>query len=676
MSVPLGDGLSRGVRRHQSPAALRGVFVSAWDTVLAAATQVFHGRLVWVVAAVMAFKLLLARMLVFGHAFGLGATMDVAFVLGMSAICSLLGPRRGRHAIAVMDVVLSLGCLAIVIYASYFGQLPSLRAVVAPGQVSELGPSILGLLSWTYFVFVIDLPFVVWRAIRGEEHLTGARMTRAIFGATTVGLIGALGVVLAFLPVVGGGMVGSYWYGIVPYEVSTAAYGWIVPLSVAAHAKNAAPSETSALQSRIDKLSGRLKLGRKKTAPAYGVYRGANLIVVQVEALQRGLVGARIQGQPVVPNLEALIGQSNYYPNTYSQIGAGNTSDAEFIANTSLYPAQEEASALEYARKRFNGLPRILGRAGYSTITFHTNDAAFWNRFQLYPALGFSTYADRSYFGTDDTIGMAASDDVLYRRALPVIEQELSRGHPLYAQLVTLSSHFPFTGVGDRSPLKLPASYAASVTGRYLMAQAYADAELGLFMGELKKRGLLDDSVIVVYGDHFGMRFEGASPVDDEIRGLIYGRPYNKADFYNIPLVIHLPGQTQPLIDPGVTGQIDIMPSVADLLGVSLATTPHFGRSVFVETPTMLTRPSSIPTYLDDDEIYLGSITGGEDRWYSSTTQEKRTQGAVPAKLSNTVELLDLSESYAASLPERRSVTDATGVIPTLGTDRLQSPFQ
>lgn len=140
--------------------------------------------------------------------------------------------------------------------------------------------------------------------------------------------------------------------------------------------------------------------------------------------------------------------------------------------------------------------------------------------------------------------------------------------------------------------------------------------------------------------------------------------------------MIHLPKQTAAVVDPDVTGQIDIMPSVADLLGLSLANTPHFGRSAFRKTSTMLTRPSTVPTYIDDNEMYLRGVTDGEDRWYSSTTQQPREQGVVPQRFANTAELLKLSDAYTMSLPGRLSALEATGVIPTLGRDVSKTPFR
>jgi phosphoglycerol transferase MdoB-like AlkP superfamily enzyme len=628
------------------------------------------GRFVWIMALALGFKVLVARQFILGHAFGFGAIVDLIFVAGIAVFFSLFRGRGVRLLLVSIDLVLSIVFIGITLYTSTFDQIPSAQSFAFSKQAAELGPAVLTLLSWRYILLLVDVPFMFWLAFRERDVEHEPQWGwRVAFSASSAALVGVFSVTMAVLPVTGGNLVASYWYGLVPNEIAVSFLSPIAP-------KTTAPTKTAELQAKIDSLTGRVWGERKVGAPAAGAYKGCNLIMIQVEALQRGVVGGRVEGQQITPNLDALISRSYYLPNTYSQIGPGNTSDAEFISNTSLYPSHQAASCLEFAKKKIPGLPRILGEMGYTTITFHTNDASFWNRFQLYPALGFSDYADKSYFGNGDTIGMGASDQVLFDRSLPVIVSSVKEGKPVYAQLITLSSHYPYGGIDGRSPLHLSPETANTITGKYLMAEAYADQQIGNFISNLEDAGLLDNSIVVIYGDHFGMRFENTTPADAELRRQLLGRDYNKADFYNIPLIVHLPKQTKPVVDPGVTGQIDIMPSVADLLGASLKGIPHFGRSVFVRTPTLITRPSSVPTYIDDRLVYLGGVDGGEDRWYSPTTQTERQSGTVPKDLANVTQLTKLSEAYTLGLPQRLSSLEATGVVPSQSWDVNKTPWR
>lgn len=71
-----------------------------------------------------------------------------------------------------------------------------------------------------------------------------------------------------------------------------------------------------------------------------------------------------------------------------------------------------------YAPKELPSLPKLLQAQGYDTATFHTNEVDFWNRGELYSALGFNRYYDKTYFGEEDTVFYGASDEVLYEKPL------------------------------------------------------------------------------------------------------------------------------------------------------------------------------------------------------------------------------------------------------------------
>jgi len=220
----------------------------------------------------------------------------------------------------------------------------------------------------------------------------------------------------------------------------------------------------------------------------------------------------------------------------------------------------------------------------------------------------------------------------------------------------------------------MPEEVAQTETGRYLKAQSYADAELGDFVSRLEAAGLLEDSVVVIYGDHFGMRFEEQSKLDYALRKQLMGH-YNRADYMNVPLLIRLP-DGKGRREASVVGQIDIMPTLVDLFGLDAKDLPQFGKSAFVDSPTLLTRASSIPTYIDERQVYLGGVTKGEDRWYSSVTQEMLPNGSVPVRMNDARRLVELSQSYASSLPERSDATDEVGDIPESAARFETTPFR
>ena len=97
---------------------------------------------------------------------------------------------------------------------------------------------------------------------------------------------------------------------------------------------------------------------KPKTGRDYrGIAKEKNLIIVQVEALQQFLINRKINGVDITPNLNRLIDESLYFDNIYYQVAGGNTSDAELLVNTSLYPAEEGAAFVRFAENKYYSLP-------------------------------------------------------------------------------------------------------------------------------------------------------------------------------------------------------------------------------------------------------------------------------------------------------------------------------
>ena len=95
----------------------------------------------------------------------------------------------------------------------------------------------------------------------------------------------------------------------------------------------------------------------------FGIGKNRNLIVIQVESLQNFVVNKKYGDTEITPNLNYLINNDSFYfPNYYQQLGLGNTSDAEFITNNSIYPTTEGQAYSLYQNNEFYGLPWQLRR--------------------------------------------------------------------------------------------------------------------------------------------------------------------------------------------------------------------------------------------------------------------------------------------------------------------------
>lgn len=314
-----------------------------------------------------------------------------------------------------------------------------------------------------------------------------------------------------------------------------------------------------------------------------GAASGRNVIMLQLESFQNFLIGLEVDGQEITPNLNQLARKSLYFPNFYQQVGQGNTSDAEFVVNTSFYTPPNGAATTVYADKALPSLPKLMSANGYQTATFHTNDVRFWNRDQLYKALGFDQYYDIDYFGTQDSIAFSASDEVLYSKTLDKLESMQSSGNPFYAHIISMSAHHPYTLPKNKVKLTLPERYKDTLPGNYLISQHYADQAVGQLIAGLKERGLWENSLLVLYGDHLGLPIYSLDRDDKVLMKELYGREYTSADMINIPLMISAPGVTPGVQLEQIGGQVDILPTIAGLTGVSLKDQLHFGQDLLRE---------------------------------------------------------------------------------------------
>jgi phosphoglycerol transferase MdoB-like AlkP superfamily enzyme len=284
----------------------------------------------------------------------------------------------------------------------------------------------------------------------------------------------------------------------------------------------------------------------------------------------------------------------------------------------------------------------------------------YWNRKELYSALGFKNYFDAATFHYADMMGpMGSSDEVLFRKGLSILEQKSKDASdtPFYSQFITLSAHTPFEFVpNSRRPLKTPAALSGSLLGNYISAESYSDKAIGQFIAGLKKDGLWDKSIVIIYGDHTSMLDNQLDGTDSKAANMLLGRDYGPVDRQRIPLIIHLPGQTDARVETQTAGQVDIMPTVADLVGMDITGVPHMGRSVFVNSNSLYPLRSYLPggTFVNGRVIFLPGIGYDDGKAYNvSDGSSAKLTDQEKADYQRMLQLGRLSEKWVLSLPKR-----------------------
>ncbi len=292
-----------------------------------------------------------------------------------------------------------------------------------------------------------------------------------------------------------------------------------------------------------------------------GMFRGRNLIIVQVESLEGFVIGHSVAGQEITPVLNGLLPNSLYFPNIHDQAYGGLSSDSDLMINTSVYPVRRGSTFFRFPGNSYNSLPRIMRGAGYrTTIAMHPDPAVYWNWKNALTAIGFDSCLDITAFANHEVLGLGLSDaDFLPQAAARLAEQP----EPFYGFLVTLTSHAPFELPDEDCELDLDERLSGTMLGTAFQCFRYTDRQIGVFLERLRANGLLERSVVVFYGDHASVhRF-----FNDEVAALGGTEDWMRDSRCLIPLIIYVPEWAGERLS--VTGgHVDIMPTLLYLLGV------------------------------------------------------------------------------------------------------------
>ncbi|KGP74923.1 phosphoglycerol transferase [Desulfosporosinus sp. Tol-M] len=291
-----------------------------------------------------------------------------------------------------------------------------------------------------------------------------------------------------------------------------------------------------------------------------GMYKGQNLLIIQVESLENSVINKKVNGQEITPNLNKLLANSLYFSNFYEQVYNGSSADADLMTNTSVYPVRTGSTFFRFPNNSYNSLPKILKGAGYSTLAIHPDKGSYWNWMSALTSIGFEKTLDETDFNMDEKIGLGISDGSYFKQIAPIIASEKQ---PFYNFMITLTSHNPFELPDQYRKLVLSEELNKTKLGGYFQSINYTDEQIGSFLGTLDQSGVLDNTVVVICGDHTGVH----KYYNDEVKQVQPQADWWRDDSKRIPLMIYHEGMNgQEITITG--GQIDIMPTIAYLMGI------------------------------------------------------------------------------------------------------------
>ncbi len=469
----------------------------------------------------------------------------------------------------IFYIIISIILLADSAYYGHFNSLPNILALKQAGQLSAVGDSIKYLLNFKLILLIIDIPIIILLRLKSKKNKRKnnslkIRNEKSYLFTNIIMLIIVFSVVF----------VKGQFTSIKSQELYTYHLSDIKNTLFTKNNKDKTITEKDLLE-----IKERTKLKEGKHT---GIAKNRNLIVLQIEGLQNFVVGLDYNNQEVTPNLNKLIkDDGSLYFNDYHQLlGRGNTSDAEFVTNNSLHPSMEEPTYSQYEKNTFYSLPNLLKDYGYTSWAFHGFEKSFWNREKAYVNQGFERFlSEEDYeFDKEDIIAFGIKDEDFYMQTIDYLK-ELDKvdDNPFYAFIISLSSHTPFTMPEKYNKLEILKEHDGNMVGDYIQSVHYADYAIGLFLDQLKEEGLYDNSVICIYGDHFGI---SAAQKEAPLVNSIIGREYDFDTMMNIPLIINIPGEDINETITQTGSQIDFFPTVLNLFGYENKKGLMFGRDL------------------------------------------------------------------------------------------------
>lgn len=517
---------------------------------------------------------------------------------------SLLLPDAWRFvALLATDLGLSLLMLGDLLHLHFFRDFIAMAEISEAGQLHMGFASIVATLQPSHGLLFVDilvlaLLFPAYLHARRRRPPVGFHARAALCALLTV--IGAgVGLPAALLVFRDSEEVFTYTVtrrqvvsaiGLLPYHIFDAANYLRYPLS-------GRLSVGAADIGRVQRFLKQRQTTRASNSPLFGAAKGRNVLIVMGESLQAFPIGLEIGGRPVTPHLVSLRSESLRFENFYDQTYMGATSDGEFTSLQSLHPLDAGAVATRYVSNHYRALPAILAERGYTTLSAIGQPGDSWNMRIMHPRLGFQKRFYEEDLGPGEKIGLGLSDREFFRQMHPILVQQ---PQPFFAFLITLTNHHPYARPAGNHEVDV-GRLRGSVLGNYLQSVHYFDRALGAFVEKLRESGLLDSTVLVVYGDHHGW-LEDTPELAELLRFSAGDSDRYWLTRRRLPLLVRLPGGAHAGVRSVTSGHLDIAPTLLTLLGIEETRSVMLGED--------LTQARVAPVVYRD-----GSFSDGTRHW-------------------------------------------------------------
>lgn len=604
--------------------------------------------------------------------------MDLAMIFIISSLGFLFKSNKSRDRYFIFfSIFTSIVCVIHSIYYSYYDSFASISLLATSTFVVDVGDAVVEkVMRIQDFIYLWQPIFMFYVLYHIKKKNKKVNIMSRKFGFVNLSLTGCvlLGVGSALMSPTEWSRFGKMWnresvassFGIFAYQANDI---------------------IQSLEPKINNLFGHDKALRyvndyyKKNSvndsknEYSDVFKGKNVIVIHAESLQTIALNREFEGKEVTPTLNRLSKEGAYFSNFYSEVGVGTSSDAEFTFSTSLMPSNNGTVFVNYFDRDYNTIQKMFKSNGYYTFSMHGNTGDFWNRATMHENMGYDKFYSKSSFKIDETIGLGISDKSFFKQVVPKIKKiKEKQNKPFYGTLITLTNHtpwsdlklmdeFPTTWTVDINGQNVTRDYINGTTlGDYFRSVHYSDQALEQFINDMDESGLLDDTVIVIYGDHdariskkYYNTLYNYDPYTDKVKqegedGYVDYNDYMYQLDKKVPFIIWSKDKkVQKQID-SVSGMIDVLPTLSNMFGVG-TNKYQLGHDLFsVKDNTIVFTDGSYVT----DKIYYDGQSGEIYSIKGDTTSEDEVSKKVEyaddlIKVSNDIITYDLIKEMNSS---------------------------
>lgn len=521
--------------------------------------------------------------------------VDLGFLILVSLLSLLIKKEKRIRYFITLSIIFNIVCIVNSIYYHYYSSFASISLIANITFASDVSDAIvenvLKVVDLIYIWQTITL-VIIYKKTNKKEYIKHKENKKKLVKTGLITSLSLFAVAALFMPLNAWSRLYNLWnresvvmnHGIYVYQLDD----FIQSLT---------PKITSVLghDKALKKVTDYYK--ENKYTPSNNeytnIFKGKNIIVIHAESMQKFAMDLTFNNKEVTPNLNKLANEGIFFSNFYSQVGVGTSSDAEFTFNTSLMPSTKGTVFVNYFDRDYISIPKLLKEQGYYTYSMHANTGEFWNRNTMHKSLGYDKFYNKDSYTIDETIGLGLSDKSFFRQSVDIMKQiKEEENKPFYSLLIMLSNHTPFSDLALMEDYKttidvtidnqtVTRDYLNNTTmGNYLRSVHYADSAIGEFIDNLDKEGLLENTVLVIYGDHDArLDFEDFNllynydPMTDTIKtendeGYIPYTKYNYELDRKVPFIIWTKDQNYNLNVNTPMGMIDVLPTLGNMVGI------------------------------------------------------------------------------------------------------------